>query len=69
MHEFYTIRMAAKMIKRPVRTVRYWVVTGQLAAQKDARGYKWLIPKAEVEQLIQKEEGIDYANEDGEFAE
>lgn len=71
MHEYYTIRKAAQLIGHPVRTVRYWVVTGKIKAIKDPflNKRRWLIPKAEVERLIQKEEGADYANEDGEFAE
>ena len=59
MHEFYTIRMAAKIVGHPVRTVRYWVVTGKIKAVKSANGRQWLIPRSEIERYVE-----DYADVD-----
>lgn len=61
MHEYYTIRKAAQLIGHPVRTVRYWVVTGKIKAIKDPflNKRRWLIPCSEIERYVE-----DYADVD-----
>lgn len=67
MHEFYTIRNAAKVLNHPVRTVRYWVVTGKIKAVKDLNGRRWLIPISEIKRLMG--EDCAYVDEHTEYSE
>lgn len=61
MHEYYTIRKAAQLIGHPVRTVRYWVVTGKIKAIKDPflNKRRWLIPRSEIERYVEDNADVD----------
>lgn len=55
--EFVTIRTAAKMLGKSVRTIRSWIHRGKLTAVKDEHGYRWLILIDDVKKVEGK-----YAN-------
>ena len=50
--DFVTIREAAKMLGKKVRTIRYWIHEGKINAIKTGSGYKWLICMDEIERVL-----------------
>ena len=58
--EFVTIREAAQMLGRKVRTIRGWIYDGKIDAVKDLKGYRWLVFIDEVNRILE----ADDANKD-----
>lgn len=54
-----TIRQAAKILNRRVRTVRDWIHKGKIDAVKGINGYRWYVFLDEIERLVEEK----YANE------
>ena len=48
---YYELHVAADMLGKKVRTVRYWVSTGKMKAIKSLTGYRWLVSADEIERL------------------
>lgn len=48
---YYELHVAAQMLGRKVRTMRYWLSTGKLNAIKSPTGYRWLVSHEEIERL------------------
>lgn len=62
---YYELHVAADMLGKKVRTVRYWISTGKMKAIKSLTGYRWLVSADEIERL--KGEGKD-DNKDAEHS-
>ena len=57
--KFVTVRMAAKMLDRKVRTGRGWIHSEKIKAIKDSNGHRWLIYLDEVERILNQEKEFD----------
>lgn len=53
---YYELHVAADMLGKKVRTVRYWVSTGKMKAIKSLTGYRWLVSADEIERLKGEEQ-------------
>ena len=47
----YSLRQAAPMLGIKVRTLRAWIKTGKIQAQKYEVSNRWFIPQGEIERL------------------
>lgn len=52
--KFVTIRGAAKMLNRSVRTIRHWIHSNRIDAVKDSSGYKWMIRLSDIERIVEE---------------
>lgn len=48
----YSMREAAELTGRKVRTIRQWLRDGKLKAVKSRNGWHWLIPASEIERIM-----------------
>ena len=48
---YYELHVAAELLGKKVRTIRYWVSIGKLKAIKSPTGYRWLVSQEEIERL------------------
>lgn len=51
--EFMTIREAAQVLGKQVRTIREWIHIGKIDAVKDLKGYRWLVFTDEVKRILE----------------
>lgn len=45
----YTIREASPILHKAVRTIRWWIHTGKIEAEKPIGTNRWLISESEIE--------------------
>lgn len=60
--KFVTVRIAAKMLNRKVRTVRGWIHSEKIKAIKDSNGHRWLIYLDEVERILGEDSEVENAD-------
>lgn len=46
--KYYTLREAAKVLRIQVRTLREWIKTGKIKAEKQENGWYWRISEEEI---------------------
>ena len=57
--KFVSVRTAAKMLGRKVRTIRDWIYKGKIDAVKSSNGYRWMIFLDEVNRILEQEKEFD----------
>lgn len=53
---YYEVHVAAELLGKKVRTIRYYISNGKLKAIKSPTGYRWLVPAEEIERLKGEEQ-------------
>lgn len=48
---YYELHVAAELLGKKVRTIRYWVSIGKLKAIKSPTGYRWLVSAEEIDKI------------------
>ncbi len=51
----YSPEEAARILGKPVETIRRWLRTGELKGSKVGRS--WFVPRSEIERIIQTQRG------------
>ena len=47
----YSLREAAELLGIKVRTIREWIRTGKIQAEKENGGWYWRVPETEIRRL------------------
>lgn len=48
---YYELHVAAELLGKKVRTIRYYISNGKLKAIKSPTGYRWLVSQEEIERV------------------
>lgn len=59
--KFVSVRTAAKMLGKKVRTIRDWIYKGKIDAVKSSNGYRWMIFLDEVNRILGEDAEVENA--------
>lgn len=60
--KFVSVRTAAKMLGKKVRTIRDWIYKGKIDAVKSSNGYRWMIFLDEVNRILGEDAEVENAD-------